>query len=130
MELVQFAGSPEVQKVDDGGAGGNVTATLRPPKGKEWLICLGHTYHDDVAARSLTIKYTDGTTVISPITASVNANTPMSIVSVNTSAVYMPAGGFAPVKLNYNKYIEVYGAGITAGKKVYIEAYVLEVRSG
>lgn len=130
MELVGIVGSPEVIALDDGGAGGNVTVELRPDAGKEWLVMLGYYYHDDVAARSCQAKITDGVTTITYQTNSINADTRVSLLQVHGNSAGGAGNLGAWFKVNRSKYLQVSGTGITAGKKVYVEAYVLELRTG
>jgi hypothetical protein len=130
MELVHAAGSPTVIALDDGGAGGNVSVSLRPPVGKEWLVMLGYYYHDEGAAKSCNAQITDGVTTITYQTNSLASDTRVSLLQVHGNSASGAGNLGAWFKLNRDKYIIVNATALTAGKKLYVRAFVLEIRQG
>jgi len=121
---------PKVVSLASPGApvgGGDQIVDLRPASGKRWIVIDAWGWHDDTVARALNWQYYDGTTTIakSPTTRDANVQVPLSFDVGAFGSIMVPSR----IILTNSVYAQFKGASLAEGKKVYVQALVLEMTS-
>ncbi len=120
-------GKPRIVNVN--GAADATTLALRPDVGSHWQVleCLG--VHDDTTSRTLRWQYSDGTLeVMGDVTAAIAASVNHYLSDAVTGTIRNKALG-APILTN-ECYLNLIASALTAGKKIYIRALVMEYGGG
>lgn len=117
------------------GSADDVDIDLAPDIGTEWVIVWAYGYHNDTSARAQNWRFIDsnpempGTpvTIDFPATAAAAASVPLGIYAFRPDVA---ADGRAitaePMILTHNVKSQFVVAALTAGKKCYIRAMVIE----
>lgn len=103
------------------GAANDVDIVLRPPDGKIWLLLEAVGYHDDTGEDvMLTWAVTDGTITLAYPGAEFG-------VTGRQRFPFSTATFGGTFLLNYHVYATFTADSLTAGKKLYIRAWVIEI---
>jgi len=109
------------------GAATVTTVDLRPDDGYIWEVIEALASHDDPAPRTITWSYYDGTTRISKM-ASINktVDVPHSLAALGTANSEIVNTCFGRPVATYDTYISATASALDPGKKLTVEAVVLE----
>lgn len=115
MLYPEMVGQPEILSTD--GTAAATTVLLRPVQGDIYLIMDLSMYHDDPAARDMTVSFTDSSNNFDYATfAALAQNTPKFL-----RADCIKTG--APIVISNSNYIKLTFSAMAAGKKGYIRGY-------
>jgi hypothetical protein len=106
--------------VQASGAGGNITAALRPPEGEVWDVYAIAASHDD-AARSIEWQDADTDTALSMTLYSEAAVTARHYF-------HRDVGMSAPVRITRTCYLQYYIAAMAAAKTITLNALVEKIK--
>lgn len=107
------------------GTAGVTTLAMQPQSGFTWNVILAWGFHDDTSSRSLSWTFTDSLNTFgmgSPAAIAAQVVCPLTMNNINTAANY-----FTDMARFHNGLYPILNAdALTAGKKLYIRAYVAE----
>ena len=107
------------------GSAADADVDLQPPSGKRWLVLRAHFYHDDTSSRACFWSITDGTNTLTAQSQNQAANQNQQIYDgVSAGANNIVA---TVIMLNAATKAIANATSLGSGKKIYIQALVLEV---
>lgn len=114
----------EIKLVSLSGTAAATTLALQPAAGRRWLVLDAWGWHDDSGSnQTLQWRFYDGTTTLyKAASAAVAQSVHRNIRASGPSDNYVNT----PIYLTYDKYAQLVAGGMSAGKKLYINALVLE----
>jgi len=119
MIPVQAIGVNDMVSVD--GAAASADVDLRPTNHEIWIVHSLLMWHDDPAGLTILYQIYDGSSTY-------RLGTSGALAVSTFDWMYDRVVVQEPICLNYSHYIRLNGAGIAAGKKIYIRAFVTKLR--